>query len=77
MRKPFLKIGIKDAIKGVVVSIFSTIVASLVTSINSGALPSNMHDVKPILLSGAAAGLGYLGKNILENSDGEFLKKEK
>jgi hypothetical protein len=44
--------------------------------VNSGTFPSTWNDLKPIVLAAISAGLAYILKNWLTNSDDQFLKKE-
>lgn len=76
MKTDLFSIGAKDLIKSVVMAVLSAVAAGLYNSINNNALPENWQDWKTILLSGFGAGLAYLMKNFLTNSDGKFLKKE-
>lgn len=72
----FLSIGTIDAIKGLVVAIFSLVLTMLYTSIQAGSFPSTLAEWKPILLAGLGGGLAYIMKNFLTNSNDQILKKE-
>ena len=76
MKNELLKIGKNDFVKGFIMAILTAIVTALYTSIQSGKLPSTIEDFKVIGLSSLSAGLVYLMKNFLSNSEGEFLKKD-
>ena len=66
MKSKFLRLGIKDLIKGCIVTIFFSLSTTL--------LISGMT-VKQHLLTSLAALLSYLAKNILTNDKDEILKK--
>jgi hypothetical protein len=71
----FLKPGLnfKELIKGLAVAIGGTIVTMIYQVISLGSFNFNWH---AILIAAVTAGIAYLMKNIFENSNGEFLKKE-
>lgn len=75
MKSKFLNLDIKDAINGFVVAFLSAALTGLVATLDSGALPS-VAELKNAGVVGLTAGLSYLLKNILTNSNGELLKKE-
>jgi len=72
----FLKINFHDIAKGVIVAVLTVILGGLLPIIESGALPT-VAQLKIIGLSGATAGIAYILKNWLTNSDDQFLRKEK
>lgn len=72
---PIGKIGWKDILKGVITSVLTIVVSGIVTSLNNGKMP-DMATIQPLLLTGLASGAGYILKNVLTNSDDQFLKKE-
>lgn len=72
----FFKWNLKDFIKGLLVAIITTVIGGLYTSLNSGSIPLTWAEWWPILQPGILAGLAYLTKNLLTNSDDKFLKKE-
>ena len=72
----FLSIKSKDLIKGFIVAILSVVAMGIMTSLNSGVLPT-MAELKPLALTGAAAGISYLLKNFLTNSEDKFMTGEK
>lgn len=75
MKSKFLNLDIKDAINGFVVAFLSAALTGLVATLDSGALPT-VAELKSAGVIGLTAGLSYLLKNILTNSNGELLKKE-
>lgn len=78
--KPLFKIGLKDLAKSAIVAGLTVIVTGLI------ALLSGLTSIPPVYptlpqlsnlaLSGIVAGLIYLLKNWLTNSNDEFLKPE-
>jgi len=71
----FLKINVRDLVKGSVVAVLAVLTSSLVTILESGALPT-VEQLKKIGLIALTAGVSYLIKNFLTNSQDEVLKKE-
>lgn len=69
-------LGWKDAIKGLITSILTTVVTLSVTSINAGKLPTTWIEWKVILIAGLGSGGAYIVKNWLTNSDDKFMKSE-
>lgn len=75
MKSKFLNLDIKDAINGFVVAFLSAALTGIVATLDAGALPS-VAELKQAGVIGLTAGLSYLLKNVLSNSNGEFLKKD-
>ena len=71
----FLKINVRDLVKGSVVAVLAVLTSSLVTILESGALPT-VEQLKKIGLIALTAGVSYLLKNFLTNSQDEVLKKD-
>lgn len=69
------RVNFKDIVKGLITSILTAVVSGVYTTVNSGAIPTPT-DLKVISFTGATAGIGYILKNVLTNSDDQFLKKE-
>lgn len=69
-------VGISDAVKGLIVSVLTVLISMLGSSISNGVFPDTWEDWKVILLASLGAGLSYILKNWLTNSDDQFLKKE-
>lgn len=70
----FLKINKKDLIRGIIITVTASLLGSLVTILESDEFNYNMLKVAGI--SAIVAGISYLSKNLLTNSNDEFLKKE-
>jgi hypothetical protein len=71
----FLTLGMNDFIKGILMAIGTAILTAIYPIIQSGVLPT-WPELKVILLSGLAAGITYLLKNLLTNSNGNLAKLE-
>lgn len=71
----FLKINLKDLGKGFIVAALTAVVTGVYTSIQSGTLP-DLATLKTIGMTALLAGISYLCKNLLTNSNDELLKKE-
>lgn len=69
-------LGMKDVIKGFLVTILTSVLSSVVAILNAGTIPTDLASWKPTLIAGISAGLAYIAKNFLTNSNDEFLKKE-
>jgi hypothetical protein len=70
----FGKLNKNDIVKGVIVAILTALVASLYNGLETGGLSLTWLYFKPIVLSSLGAGLGYLLKNVLTNSNGQIGK---
>lgn len=66
------KLSWSDFAKGVITSVASAVIQGLISSLSSGSAP----DPKAMALTGAIAGLGYLSKNLMTNSDDNFMTPE-
>ena len=71
----FLKINGRDLIKGAIVAALAVLTGGLVTILESGSLPT-VAQLKGIVMVALTAGVSYLLKNFLTNSQDEVLKKE-
>lgn len=75
MNNKLFALGWRDAVKGFIVSAITVILIGSYTSLQNGTLPT-LEEFKQLALMGLGAGISYLIKNFLENSEGKFLKKE-
>lgn len=75
MKSSFLKLDTQDLVKGFAVAFLSAALTGLVATLDSGALPT-LAELKQAGIVGLTAGLSYLLKNLLTNSQDELLKKE-
>lgn len=71
----FLNLNIDDLLKGFIVAFLSTALTGLIATLDSGALPT-LAELKSAGVVGLTAGISYLLKNLLTNSQGVILKKD-
>jgi hypothetical protein len=64
-----------DILKGFLLAAITAVITGIYQAIQTGGLPS-MADLQTIGIVALGAGLSYLIKNLLTNSDGTPLKKE-
>jgi len=76
MKSKFLSLDLKDALNGFLVAFLSAALTGIITTLDSGVLPS-LSELKSAGIVGLTAGLSYLLKNLLTNSQGEILKSDK
>jgi hypothetical protein len=74
MDSQFLTLNSKDFVKGLVVAVITAVITVVYNTIQTGVLA---FDWKAISIAGLSAALAYITKNLLTNSQDEFLKKEK
>lgn len=72
----FLGVNVGDLGKSLLVAFFTSFVTVLYSSLESGALP-NLATIKVAAITGLTGAVGYLVKNVLTNSNGDFAKKDK
>lgn len=75
MKSSFLNLNTQDLVKGFIVAFLSAALTGLVATLDSGALPS-LVELKQAGVVGLTAGLSYLLKNLMTNSQDELMKKE-
>lgn len=63
----------KDFIKGLLVAVLSAVITILYNTIETGSLNFDWKAIGTMALTSA---LGYILKNLLTNSTGQFLKKD-
>jgi hypothetical protein len=69
-----LKLNVQDLVKGLIVTSLTSVLTIVYNTVSAGSLT---FDWKAIGLTALTSGLAYLMKNLLTNSEGEFLGKEK
>lgn len=74
-KSEFLTLQQKDFIKGLIMSVLTSIVTGLYMIIKNGGLPT-MNDYRNIGLAAASVFLSYILKNFLTNSQDQFIKSE-
>jgi hypothetical protein len=70
----FLNLNIEDLGKGLIITILTSVLSIVYNTISAGSLT---FDWNAIGLTALTSGLAYLMKNLLTNSEGQFLGKEK
>jgi hypothetical protein len=76
MRSEFLKLNSRDFINGLIISIFCTFITGFYQLIASGGI-IGWQTVKPVVIAAIGSGVSYLTKNLLTNSKGEFMRRER
>jgi hypothetical protein len=71
----FLNLDLQDLTKGFVVAFLSAALTGIVAILETSQLPQ-VSDIKAAAIVGLTAGLSYLLKNVLTNSQGQMLKKD-
>jgi hypothetical protein len=71
----FLNLDLQDLTKGFVVAFLSAALTGIVAILETSQLPQ-VSDLKAAAIVGLTAGLSYLLKNVLTNSQGQMLKKD-
>lgn len=71
----FLNLDLQDLSKGFVVAFLSAALTGIVAILETSQLPT-AADIKSAGIVGLTAGLSYLLKNVLTNSQGQMLKKD-
>lgn len=69
-------LNIRDISHGFITAFISASFAGIITSLSAGNLPT-LDEVKVHALIGLSAGLGYLFKKWISNSDGKFAGEPK
>lgn len=73
MKSRFFSLDTKDFIKGLVVSTLTAVVTFMYTTLQSGVMT---FDWKSIGMAALSAGLAYIMKNLVTNSNDELFKNE-
>jgi hypothetical protein len=75
MRSKFLRLNSRDFVKGLIVVVICTFLTGIYQLIVSGGTV-NWLTVKPVVIAVAGSAISYLTKNLLTNSQGDFMKTE-
>ena len=75
MKNKLYQLGTNDLIKGFIVAVLTVVLTGALTSLQAGVLP-DLATVKTLIVTGLGAGVAYILKNLLTNSEDQFLKKE-
>lgn len=76
MRSNFLRLNSRDFFKGMIVAFFCTLITGLYQLIASG-FEFNWITLKPVVIAAVGSGISYLTKNLLTNSNGDFMTWDK
>jgi hypothetical protein len=77
-RSNFLRLNVNDFIKGLLLTLITALITGFYELIQGGwAFTFDWLTFKPIVMTAVAAGLAYLIKNLLTNSNGQPLAVEK
>lgn len=74
MNSTFLSLNLQDLIKGLIMAVLGTVLTIVYDVVQTGSLT---FDWKQIATAAATTAIAYLLKNLVSNSAGQFLKKEK
>lgn len=75
MRSKFLRLNLRDFLKGLLYALLSAVIAFLAQELQSGA-PLDLILLKKVGLVALATFLAYLSGNLFQNSEGKFFTKE-
>ncbi|MCU0472260.1 MAG: hypothetical protein MUC93_02690 [Bacteroidales bacterium] len=76
MRSNFLRLNSRDFFKGLIVSVICTLITGIYQLIANG-FEFNWITLKPVVIAAVGAGISYLTKNLLTNSNGDFMTWDK
>ena len=76
MKSKFLTLGLKDIFKGIVMAFLGAFCAGLLQLLDTGTIPTTWVQIQPIVITGVAAALAYIMKNLFTNSEDKILKSE-
>jgi len=74
MKSSIFTLNKADFLKGLIIAVITAVITILYNTVQIGSLS---FDWKAISTAAASAALAYIMKNLLTNSEDEFLKKEK
>ena len=73
MNSSLFTLGTKDFIKGLILAVLTAVITVLYNTVQAGTL---VIDWKSVSIAALSAALAYFTKNLLTNSQDQFLKKE-
>jgi hypothetical protein len=76
MRSKFLRLNSRDFFKGMIITVICTLITGVYQLIASG-FAFNWITIKPVVIAAVGSGIAYLTKNLLTNSNGEFMTWDK
>jgi EamA domain-containing membrane protein RarD len=74
MNSSIFTLNKSDFLKGLIIAVLTAVITVAYNTVQTGTLS---FDWKAISTAAASAALAYIMKNLLTNSNDEFLKKEK
>ena len=75
-KSAFGKLHLNDLVKGLIVAVIGALVTGLYNALQGGTIEFTWLFFKPIVLASVVAGLSYIIKNWLTNSEDKFLKAD-
>ncbi|MGE0076276.1 MAG: hypothetical protein AB7S48_00290 [Bacteroidales bacterium] len=75
MKSKFLTINVKDIVKALILTFITALLTGIYQLMQAGTLLT-WESLRPVVISSIAAVIGYLLKNVLTNSNDEFMTKE-
>lgn len=72
MRSKFLRLNSRDFVKGLIVTTICTLITGVYQLMTSG-FEFNWITLKPVVIAAVGSGISYLTKNLLTNSNGNFM----
>ena len=75
-KSKFMKLDARDFLKGLLVAVLTALLTGLYQLLQAGG-DLTWLAMKPVVMASAAAGLSYLIKNLLSNSEDQFVMNEK
>jgi hypothetical protein len=73
MKSSLFTLNKADFIKGLVIAVLTGVITAAYSTVQNGSL---QFDWKAITISALSAAFAYITKNLLTNSNDEFLKKD-
>jgi hypothetical protein len=75
MRSKILRLNSGDFIRGLIITVICSLITGIYQIIASG-FAFNWETFKPVVIAAMGAGISYLTKNLLTNSNGSFMEWE-
>ncbi len=72
MRSKFFRLNTRDFTKGLIVTVICAFITGFYQLIANG-FTVNWITMKPVVIAAIGAGVSYLTKNLLTNSNGDFM----
>ena len=74
-KSKLFNLNVKDVIKAIILTFITALLTGIYQILQTGTLLTWVS-LKPVVISSIAAALGYIIKNVLTNSNDEFMKSE-